>query len=61
MGWDRENSVEGTGVDLEGADAETEAGAEPEAEPATDRSWLEVIYGNTVEGARRTMELDIAL
>ena len=32
--WDRENWVEGTGVNLEGAEAGTEAGDEPEAAPA---------------------------
>ena len=36
--WDDENWVEGTGVDQEGAWAETGAGAEPEAEPAPDHS-----------------------
>ena len=37
------------------------AGDEPEAEPAADESWWEVIYGDTVEGAGRTMELDTTL
>ena len=59
--WDRENWVEGTGVNLEGAEAGTEAGDEPEAAPAPNESWREVIYGNTVESAGRTMELDMAL
>ena len=59
--WDRENWVEGTGVDLEGAKAGAEVGAGPEAEPAASESWWEVIYGNTVEGAGRATELDIAL
>ena len=61
--WDtcRENWVEGTGVNLEGAEAGAGAGDEPEAEPAADESWWEVIYGDTVEGAGRAMELDTTL
>ena len=48
-------------MNLEGAEAEAEAGAEPEVEPAADESWWEVVYSNTVEGAGRAMELDMAL
>ena len=58
--WDREDWVEGTGVNLEGAEAGAGAGDGPEAEPAADESWWEVIYGDTVEGARRAMELGMA-
>ena len=57
------------------ADVEAEAGARaeeaaPEETDATgvggeeaqaNASWWEVIYGNTVEGAGRTIELDMAL
>ena len=53
--WDRENWVEGTGVNLEGAEAGAGAGAESEAEPASDESWWEVIYGSTEEGAARAV------
>jgi hypothetical protein len=59
--WDEENWIEGTGVDQEGAGAETGAGAEAEAEPAPDESWWEVIYGSTAEGAARAAELDTVL
>ena len=59
--WDRENRVEGTGANLEGAEAGAEAGDEPEADPAANESWWEVIYGNTVEGVGRAMKLDMAL
>ena len=59
--WDRENWVEGTGVDQEGAKAEAEAEAGPEAEPDIDGAWWEVIYGSTVEGAGRATELDATL
>ena len=38
-----------------------EVGAEPEAEPVARGSWWEVIYGNTVEGAGRAVELGVAL
>ena len=59
--WDEENWIEGTGVDQEGAGAETGAGAGAEAEPAPDESWWEVIYGSTAEGAARAAELDTVL
>ena len=59
--WDDENWIEATGVNLEGAGAETGAGAVSEAEPASDESWWEVIYGSTAEGAARVVELSMAL
>ena len=59
--WDNGNWVEGTGVDQEGTEAETGAGAEAAAEPTPDESWWEVIYGSTAEGAARAAELDTAL
>ena len=43
------------------AGAEARAGAEPVAEPASDESWWEVIYGSTVEGAARALEPEVAL
>ena len=55
------NWVAGTGANLEEAATGDEAGAEPDAEPAANEFWWEVIYGNTVEGAGRAMELDVAL
>ena len=58
--WDKENWIEGTGVDQVGAGAEARAG-EPETEPASDESWWEVIYGSTIEGAARATELEEAL
>ena len=60
--WDRENWVEGTGVNLEGAEAGARAGGEPEAGPAADESWWEVIYGEgNGAGHDRAMELGTAL
>ena len=32
-----------------------------EAEPASDESWWEVVYGSTAEGAARAVELSMAL
>jgi hypothetical protein len=37
--WDDKNWIEATGVNLEGAGAETGAGAVSEAEPTSDESW----------------------
>ena len=59
--WDRENWVEGTGVNLEGAEAGAGAGGEPEARPAADESWWEEIYGEgNGAGHDRAMELGTA-
>ena len=48
-------------MNLVGTEAEAGTGAESEAEPASDESWWEVIYGSTAEGAARAAELSMAL